>query len=531
MADLSGFYSQITEIVRRAKDMKERLVEPFRTDNGGFLNPAIKAEREAASQILESSIKGSYYESIKQGAQVAAVNARALQNYEKTYGRLPNDDLLASCDKAIENGILVAEGKAQAGGIFEAAEMSTTDGILMRNRLISLVLPVQLTSITSNFVTFIPGEFNQSEFYRIYRVAGSNFGDLTKGDRVDYDYDGVYSAMDQRKTLGTGDGSKVKFTFSSATDIGAVYPFKPKRTRVWVDHLQVAEDIGNGAIVGSYVVSGTTVTITGTVTYATGIVEVNFSTAPAAGISIDLGFDVDIEKDPTLIPRVDHEMFSKVLYPHESAISGNATIQALWALRREIGQDIDNLIMQQMRNLLAADKDKKHLHDMLYHTKDSFQWSRKVPTGLTKQQHYESIVLPLLDIDTHLRQKNGISGLVGMVAGSQVVNLFRSMSALHFQPAPGFKSSPQPHYVGRIFNQWDLFCDPNFDSLTAMCYAKGPDHGQTAYVVGDAVPALTFRHPVLGDLVQKATMWDLSYRDMQPFDGEKYLCKFIVNDL
>ncbi|MBQ7609119.1 MAG: hypothetical protein IJU76_14310 [Desulfovibrionaceae bacterium] len=524
--ETSAFEKQQQDIALRASDMKKRLVDPFRNDDGSI---DIK-DAKTQGQILESTIKGSIYESVQDGAMIAAVHSRALRLYELKHGRMPEDDLLASCSKAVENALLLGSGKVHLKGIYEAAEMSTTDGVIMRNRLVSLVLPVMLQMITSSMVTFIPGEFNQSEFFRIKRVAGSNFGDLQKGDIIDWMYNGVYSAMDQRAALGTGDGSTVKFTFDSAAKFGTAYPFKSKRTRIYVDRKLVAEDNGNGAMIGSYEVGGSTVTITGTVDEPTGHVEVTFSAAPTANAELIIGFDVDIEKDPTLIPRVDHKMWSKTLYPHEGAINGNATIQALWALRRELGQDIDNLTMQGLRNLLAADKDKKHLRDMMFHCTNVVEWDRTVPTSLTKFQHYESVVLALLEVDSLLRIQNGVSGLVGMVGGTQAVNMFRSMKSDVFVAAPGFRSEAQPHYVGRLYGQWDLFCDPLMDTNTLLCYAKGPDHGQTAYVVGDAVPALTFRHPVLGDLVQKATMWELAYRDMQPFDGEKYLCKLVFTE-
>lgn len=53
------------------------------------------------------------------------------------------------------------------------------------------------------------------------------------------------------------------------------------------------------------------VNVTGTVDYATGKVDVTFSKAPAIGVEVHIGYDVDIEKDPTLIPRIDHEMDSR----------------------------------------------------------------------------------------------------------------------------------------------------------------------------------------------------------------------------
>ena len=111
-----------------------------------------------------------------------------------------------------------------------------------------------------------------------------------------------------------------------------------------------------------------------------------------------------------------------------------------------------------------------------------------------------------------------------------MVNVFRYLPAPYFVAAPGYRSVAQPHFVGTVFGQWALYCNPQMDAKTALCFGRGPEHGQTAFVAGDAVPALSFRHPMLGDLTQKATMWELAYRDMQPFDGEKYLCKLTFTD-
>lgn len=522
------YNAHIQEVVTRASAMQKALVDPFRTDDGSFLIPQNRQEAEKRNQILESAIKDSIFEMAEKSApMIAGVCARALQGYEMQYKRQPSMELLASAHNAIENVLRMSNGTAKAPGVFEGAEMSTTDGIIMRDRLVSLVLPVYLTMITSNMVTFIPGDFNQSEFFRIKRQAGSSFGDLKKGQLIDYNYQGVYSQMAQRVALGPGDGSTKSWTFDSNTTFSAVYPLKPKRTRVWVDRKLVASEDGSGNIVGARTVNGTAYTVTGTVNYAEGKVTVNFSNAPAQDVEIMLGFDVDIEKDPTLIPRMDHVMDSRVLYPHESAISGNATIQAIWALRRELGQDLDSLTMQSLRNVLAADKDKTHLRDMYaFCPEEGVEWVRTKAEGISLREHYETVQRALLEVDSKLIKANGVAGLTGIVAGTEACNLLRYLPAPYLDVAPGFRSTAQPHYVGRLYGSYDLYCDPYApDTWGCLCYAKGPDHGQTAYVAGDAVPALTFRHSIMGDLVQRATMWELAYHDMQPFDGEDYLCK------
>lgn len=146
-----------------------------------------------------------------------------------------------------------------------------------------------------------------------------------------------------------------------------------KRIMVLHDHNVVASDDA-GSVMGAFRLGGEIVNVTGTVDYATGKVDVTFSKAPAIGVEVHIGYDVDIEKDPTLIPRIDHEMDSRTLYPHEAAIAGDSTIQAQWGLRREYGLDIDNMTLAGMRNLLAADKDRKILRQMLFYAKGVTEW-------------------------------------------------------------------------------------------------------------------------------------------------------------
>lgn len=525
---MADYTTYIQDVANRSDELRKTLVEPFRVEDGSFMVPKTKAEAEERNRILESAAQNSIFEMAgKSAPMIASVCSRALQGYEMRHKRQPSRDLLASAHKAIENLLLLTNNKVKGPGVFEGVEMSTTAGIQIRDRLVSLVLPVYLTMITSNMVTYIPGDFNQSEFFRIKRQAGSNFGDLKKGDVIDYNYQGIYSQMAQTASLGTGDGSTTSYSFDSNTTYSTVYPLKPKRIVVYMDQEAIGHDNGEGALMGAGNVNGVAYTVGGTVTYVEGKVSVSITPAPPADAELEIDFDVDIEKDPRLIPTVDHFMQSRVLYPHEAAINGNATIQALWALRRELGQALDSLTMQTMRNVLAADKDRKHLHDMYrFCPKENVTWVHTKAEGISLTEHYETVKMAVFDVDNVLMKANGIAGLSGIVAGTRACNVFRYLNNTYLEVAPGYRFSAQPHYVGRLFGYIDLFCDPYApDPWSCLCYAKGPDHGQTAYVAGDAVPALSFTHPIMGDLVKRATMWELAYHDMQPFDGRQYLCK------
>lgn len=522
------YQQQVEGIARKSHELKGVLVGSIVDESTGN----IIADANVCSQRITAAVKNTVYESAGESApMIAARHSKALQEYYRRYGHMPSDAALASAHQAIDNVLSLSRNKLDGvqGSVFESAnfarDMSTTDGILMRDRMVSLILPAMLQAVTTNMVTFIPGQLNQSEIFRVQRVAGSTFGDITKGDVINHTFNGRYTVMDQRADVGVGDGTNKKFVLNTKTQFGIAYPLKVKSIRVLHDHDIVASDVATeGYLSGVFKIGDSAVTVSGAVDYVAGIVTADFSAPPAAGIKIHIGYDVAIEKDASLIPRIDHQMSSRTLYPHESAIAGDATLQALWMLRRELGLSIDNMTLAGMRNLLAADKDRKILRELEFFAKGVFQWGYIGSDALTLKEHYETLKAVLLDIDTELMLRTGVSGLVGLVGGTAAVNIFRYLPDPLFTPAPGYQSLPQPHYVGRLFNQWDLYCDPNRKAkFSCTCFARGVEHGQTAYVAGDAVPALTFRHPMLQELVNRATMWELAYRDLQPFDEREYL--------
>lgn len=525
------YQEQQQNLQQRAQEMRKTLLEPVVADDGHFIS-----DSKQQAQVLESAVKGSIFEGVGENApQIAAMSSAAVQDFCAKHGRAPSDDLLASAHQGIENILEMASNKRGGleGTIFEAADMSTSEGVLMTNRMLAMVLPVMLQSITSNLVTFIPGQFNQSEIFKVTRRAGSTFNGMNIGDEIDTDFASAYGSMDQRYDVAAGNGTEVGgagsttpnyFAYDSNTALGYVAPFKKKSVKVYHDRDLVAQDNGEGNLQGTFVVGATTITVSGAVNYATGNVNPIFSTAPANAIEIAVGFDVDIEANSALIPLVNQEMSSKILRPHEAAIAGDTTLQALWLTRREYGLNLEGMLSTGMRNLLAASKDRKILKDLYWAAKGEATWDKAVPAGLYFQEHYEAFKQSLLTASTTLSTRTKRSGLVGMVGDVAFVNLCMSMKSPNFVPAPGYRFIPQPHYCGRLFGMFDLYCDPNKGTTyEALGFAKGNGVGEASYVSGDAIPALSFKHPTMRDLKSQQTMWELAYRDVQPFDGREYL--------
>ena len=523
------------KIGEQARQMKDALLVPVLDDKGGFIG-----ESATRNERIDSAVGGTIFEAAgKQAGAIAATASNALRAYCESRGRMPADDLLASAHQAIQNVLESTQPGTgnKLGGIFEAASLETTDGIIMRDRMIALVLPVMLQQISSNMVSFIPGQFNQSEIFRIHRQTASDWAGVAKGTRLRQNYTIQYGSMDLRQgpTSATkvGNGAIVLFTWDpSATLVNGgfagVYPIRKKSIKILLDRNIVAADDGNGNFVST---SGVLAASGNSISYATGAVSVTFAAAPAAGIEVQFAFDIDIEASPSLIPAINHEMEAKVLYPHQAAIAGNTSLQTLWNMRREMNLNTDSMAMLAMRNVLAADKDRKHLRDLRYYASGSVTFNGKYPAGpnLSVAEWNASILPTLLQIDSNFQANTQYSGLVGIIADTKSSVFFKSLG-INYEPPPNYRNIPQPHYAGRIFGLFDLYVDPYAPDYKCVCFAKGTDLCQSAYIAGDAVPAMAFKHAILqSDLRYHNTLWELAYRDLQPFDGRQYVTNLVLD--
>lgn len=511
-----NYLKQQSDRVRRAQEINKAVIAP-QHDGKAFLGNA--AERNAN---LEAAVHGTVYESLgKAGPMVLGAHANAVRDYVNQRGRMPSADVLASVHQAVEN-LVSTSGENQTGQVFESVSaMNSTEGLIVRDHFAALVMPVQLMTVTNDIVTSIPANYDRSEIFKVTRRAGSTFGDFTAGDRIDESFNGQYGSMDQRKLAGTGDGTEVTFT----VDVGKALKKSGSQAggyvRVYLDRELIGQDNGQGSIFGTGLTDST-------VNYNTGVITAKFSTAPALGLEVHIAYDLNIEKSPDSIPTIEHEIQSWTLLPHEAAIRGEVSLQSLYAARREYNLDLTSMTLSAMRNVMAADKDRKRLNDMWFFAKGSTDWNMTVPANIYYHEHYETIRETLLQISTALINANKRSGLVGLVAGRSATNMFRSLKDPHFKTAPGYREVAQPHYVGKLFGMWDLICDPQANEWEVLCYAKGRNHGEAGYVAADAITGVPLKHPVGTDLKFRDTVWELSYRDMHPDNGRDWFTRLVI---
>lgn len=538
MNSKARYNAQIEDMMRRASIMDKLCIESQYDSNNVWIDSA-----EGRMNNVNPCEIDPMFESVSdaQAHEIVSACQSATKEYYDMYGVEPRPEMLASAHKAMES-MLTLNGRAkdgsQTGMMLESIgeSLSTSDGVELRAKFIALILPTLLGTATSDAVTYIPATHDIQELFKLYRVAGSNFGDFKKGQVIDARTVGQYSKMRQRYAFVDAqqpNGTLKEHVFTSATDLVNTkfdIPFKKSSIVIYVNRKPVARDMDaqNGHLFGTH--DG--VTFTGDIDYAKGVVTVNTSKALAASDKMDVQFEVDIETAPELIPVIDHEMDSRKIRPSESAISNEQTIQALHAMQREYNTNLKSLALTNMRNLLAAEKANNQLADMDYACTRETTFNIFCPEGFDWQLQREKLKEKLLNISEELLRTCKVSGLVGLFCGVGASTIIKTLGRDNFIPAPNYRQTDKMHFVGTLFGMFKVFeCPTIIAHDDALCYARGENFAEAGYVSGVCVAPTLYNHPIGANLRQRETLWELSYDEVHPYNGENFFMRLhFVNE-
>ncbi|EGQ7904706.1 hypothetical protein [Vibrio alginolyticus] len=536
----SNFNKRIEAIHLGAQAMRNLCIESqFDSQTGMFLTD----DNSRGAAILSAIANEPMFESVSQETAVSIVSGMqsAVREYEKTYGHLPSDELMASAHATMRN-MMTLEGAKRDGStgamMLESIgqSLSTSEGVEIRAKMVGLVLPVLLETATLDAVTMIPAGANEVEIFKVYRRTGSNFGDFAAGTEIDQATVGQYSSMRQRYKFVSEqqpDGTKTTHVFDSKTDLQHTkfeIPFTKTSVSLFINHKRVARDLDSN---GSQIMTGTHngMVINCQIDHAKGKVTVTPTSALPAGTILHIEFEVDIERRPDLIPTIDHDMDSRTLRPRQNAIAADATIQAMFTMQREFGQDLKSLQMSHMRNTLASEKATRHLVDMDFACTREETFNIYVSAGEDWRLHRERLNEVLLNVSTKILQATRTTGMTGIFAGTGASTILKSLGAPYFVAPANYQQKNAIHYAGKLFGMWKVFeCPVVIGTNDMLCYGRGSSHSEAGYVAGDAIAATMYTHPIGKGLVASNTLYELAYGEIHPFDGEDYFYRVKLID-
>lgn len=526
----------------------------------------IKDPKQRAQAITDAAKDSPLFEGVEDTgmiAEVATAWGSAINNYANTFGHMPREDLLASCGESLM--ALTTGDKDSSKMMFESlggsGNFNSSDGVIIRAKTAALILPVALAAVTNDAAGFVQGGRDKSEFFEIKRVSGSSFGDVEKGQELDEFHFNQFTGMKQVYALPTKpDGTKTRYVvyiYNEATpaeDASALVSvltnknpkgseFIPQSVGLRVNNQLVAQAIEKGQLFGQFTIGGTTYSVTpdNAQNASKGVIAFAITPALPANASITVQYDVNIESGAAngAFPEVTHTMDSFFLLPHQSVLAAQHTIQSYWALTREYGLDVRSMQTSTMRNLLAYEKDVRNLRDMILAS--AANETKTIPLVVTEgayfKEKYEELHEHLLQLSNSLMVETRVSGLVGMYAGINVSTIFKALGAPFFVPAPNYRQVPRVHFVGVLFGKWKIFECPTeievagvkLGANDAIGYARGEDFTQAGLLAGDAVPATLYKHGITSNLFNRDTLWELSYGDINPRDGEKFFRKITIS--
>ncbi|TMO87710.1 hypothetical protein [Pseudoalteromonas ruthenica] len=492
----------------------------------------IKCPNELADSILDTDGGKLLFESVadEHRGQVAVAWSTSIQNHCNTHGEMPSDALLASAAQSMMN----TRSEEKNPMMFESvsATLATSDGLITTPKMQGLILASMLKASTSDMVTWIPADVNKSEIFELKRVAATKFGDYDAGQEIEEGDNKQFSSMKQFYQFPLAkqpDGTKTTFEFDTATDTPAEIklPLRAGKTKIYHNNVAVAEH--------HHAVSGLSLTAInesgfgGSVDLIGGKISVN---APA-GITGNLAvsYEVDIEKNPDLIPRVQLTEESYVMTPSWVVLGAQYTQQAYWMTNRELGVDLTSSLGGIQRNLIAYERDMSNLSYALRAAggQNEYTFPLSVATDHKFYEHYRKLELTLDEASSDILQTTKKSGGKGIFAGAVALRICRAMGAPFFEAAPNFQEGLEVSYAGKLFGKYKVFFVPKgfsvgntvFDDLTMLMYGRGNNHTDAGLVNGDAISPTLMKEGLRGFTNQEHLL-ALRYQDIHEKDGEKY---------
>lgn len=542
MNNMHEYQARLADIAKRSKHVLG-WASAAQFKDGAF----IADDNARAASILEAAAQDPIFEGIndKVVGQISTAWAGALADFSAKYKTLPRPEVLASCHQTLENCLLESARKDMGNtnkAMLESVAtdmMSVSDGVMRLPLFLAMILPAQLGAATSDACTFIPVTRDQSDIYEIMNVAGSSFGSYAAGDKLDMQSVGVYSQLRRRYVLvASADGSAKTFSFKMEDFEGQKVPIRKGRSNIYVNRIKSTVDNGSGTLLHTFTnAAGKQITITGSLNYNNGQIDLSFSDAPDEGTEISIEAEINIEAAPELIPLINHEMAKYTLFPSQYVIAAEHTVQAAYEAQREFGIDLGSLQFRTLKDYLAHEQDMLRLRIMVWRTLHTDAFDIALPGNQDFNVWATIIKGKFQTVFRDIIERVKSSGAQGMFAGADAASFFKQLPPSFFQPAEDYSQTPYVHYIGTLWNNVKVFEVPvgvcenmaaegmDFTAMDVLCYVRDENPGKAGFVTGDAVPAVPFQHPTSTALVNRTTLWGSAVNDMHPRNGADYFTK------
>lgn len=331
-------------------------------------------------------------------------------------------------------------------------------------------------------------------FYIKYEY-GSDRGAIKRGDRIsDFmqvgpDADKIPAAFNY--SAEAIDGEEVVQDTTTGNFVLAWKPVVPGSINFLVSGAEYKDD-GEGNIVNN---SNTTV---GTIDYTTGAVE--FTNKVVADDSV-VNYAQDLTIAPVDVPEVKMEVKEVVMVAKPRKLRGGFSLDAAFDLSATQNIDLQSLLQNLKVDEIRSEIDGEIMNDLL-NTGTGMQvtFNIAVPFGITKVDHYDSLMQTLIQGANKVRTKTRRITPNILIVGETGANILESMTK--FKPAASLGSAG-PHILGTLANRFLCVYSPYYPADKAVIAYRGDVIIDTGYIYGPYMPIIATQYIMGADFYRR----------------------------
>lgn len=487
-------------------------------------------------QILETADE-------KDHARVLDSVIMGVREFETSHGRQPTADVV---DAAIQ------QGHAALIHVMDSVTSAHHDQIsLQPNRAVVAILSAIAEAIP--FAGYLPVDIgsNEGKLAILSHQAGSAFGDYSLGELMDGTNVGdVYASSQRMVEIDTNGAAPYnsKFTTSNlalnpgfcdpaGTGVGVLRG----RSIVYVGGLPIATDTATGSaanspFTGSVTIAGTTHTLTGYVTVASGAVQITSVTPalPAAYQKVVVQGFIDYETQPSLIPLVGIKAEVWPVLANAHRIATKLSIDAQGQLRNELGLDGESEALLALRTQLAMERHYQALryvrrlsvHNSNTHNLDYAARSLQ----MNRSQMWLDAQAPLGELSQQMANTTMDFGVSFVYASSFLINQWLSCGRDIFEPS-GLTERPGIYRAGKLYGKYDVYYSPkvvtqatDLSSAEMLLIGRSNQVARCPILLGDAVAPTLVEIGTQLDLNKQLAMYARNFTVVNPHEASAKGC-------
>jgi len=226
----------------------------------------------------------------------------------------------------------------------------------------------------------------------------------------------------------------------------------------------------------------------GTINYKTGVVTLNFGTAPALGDAVSIQYRYNNELNAR-IPEVQLDITIQEIQAESRKLKSLASVEAADDLRALWGRDVDADLVAQMSDEMTAEIDREIVGTVLNAVEPTaiVPWDRATPSAVSDPDHLKSLVIRMSAASQIVHRRTQRAPANWCITSSEVAALLETMD--------GFSAIDEGHVyqggitkAGVLNRKWVIYVDPVFPQDKVLMGYQGPSILDTGIIYSPYIP-------------------------------------------